>query len=119
MVLFNGIEGVRTPCCANYIQMQTFYLVHVPWGASSIFLKHHFVVIIVFDVTWYLFVLNNIKGVLIPCLCTLYFIQIEYFVHKPWGASSYYLEHCFGLIIISLFDSLFGSFDCYLHLLEV
>jgi hypothetical protein len=82
-------------------------------------LKHLFVVIIVFDVTWYLFVLNNIEGVMIPCLCTLYFIQIEYFMHKPWGASSYYLEHCFGLIIISLFDSLFGSFDCYLHLLEV
>jgi hypothetical protein len=33
----------------------------------------HFAVIIVFDVTWYLFVLNNIEVVMIPCLCTLYF----------------------------------------------
>jgi hypothetical protein len=36
-------------------------------------LKHHFAVIIAFDVTWYLFVLNNIDGVMIPSLCTLYF----------------------------------------------
>jgi hypothetical protein len=36
-------------------------------------LKHHFAVIIVFDVTWYHFVLNNIEGVMNPCLCTLYF----------------------------------------------
>jgi hypothetical protein len=41
------------------------------------------------------------------------------FVHKPWGSSSYYLEHCLGLLIISLFDSLFESFDCYLLLLKV
>jgi hypothetical protein len=39
---FNGIEGVRIPCCANYIQMQTFYLVHVPWGASSFYFKAPF-----------------------------------------------------------------------------
>jgi hypothetical protein len=31
-------------------------------------------------------------------------IQMEYLVHKLWEDSSYYLEHCFGLIIISLFD---------------
>jgi hypothetical protein len=54
---------------------------------------------------------------MIPCLCTLYFNQIEYFVHKPWEASSYYLEHCFGLIIISLFNLFFRSFDRSLHLL--
>jgi hypothetical protein len=36
-------------------------------------LKHHLVVIIVFDVSLYHFVLNNIEGVTIPCLCTLYF----------------------------------------------
>jgi hypothetical protein len=35
-------------------------------------LNHHFAVIIVFDVIWYDFVLNNIEGVMIPCLCTLY-----------------------------------------------
>jgi hypothetical protein len=44
-------------------------------------------------------------------------IQMEYVVHKPWGASSYYLEHPFGLIIISLFNFFFGLFDCSLHLL--
>jgi len=44
--------------------------------------------------------------------------QIEYFVHTPWGASSYYLEHIFYLIIISLFNLLFGLFDCSLHLLK-
>jgi hypothetical protein len=46
-------------------------------------------------------------------------IQIEYFVHKPWGASSYYLEHPFGLILISLLSLFFGSFDCSLHSLKV
>jgi hypothetical protein len=46
---------------------------HVPWGASSFYLNHHFVVIIVFDFTWYHFSLNNIEGVMIPCSCTLYF----------------------------------------------
>jgi hypothetical protein len=39
-------------------------------------------------------------------------------VHKPWGASSYYLEHPFGLIMISLFNLFFGSIDCSLHLLK-
>jgi hypothetical protein len=29
--------------------------------------KHHFTVIIVFDFTWYHFVLNNIEGLMIPC----------------------------------------------------
>jgi hypothetical protein len=36
-------------------------------------LKHHLAIIIVFDVTLYHFVLNNIEVVMIPCLCTLYF----------------------------------------------
>jgi hypothetical protein len=40
-------------------------------------------------------------------------------VHTPWGVSSYYLEHLFDLIIISLFNLFFESFDCSLHLLEV
>jgi hypothetical protein len=99
--------------------MQTLYPVHIPWGASSFHLKHHFAVIIVFDFTWYHFVLNNIEGVMISCLCTLYFNSNRIFVHKPWGDSSYYSEHCFDLIIISLFDLRFGSLDCSLHLLEV
>jgi hypothetical protein len=60
-------------CCANCIQMQTFQFLHVRWGASSFHLKHHFAVSIVFNFTWYHFVLNNIEGVMIPCLCTLYF----------------------------------------------
>jgi hypothetical protein len=109
---------LRIPCCANYIQMQTFYFLHVPWEASSFHLKHHFAVSIVFNFTWYHFVLNNIEGVMIPCLCTLYFNSNNNFMHKPWGAFSYYLEHHFGLIIISLFNSFFGSFDCSLLLLE-
>jgi hypothetical protein len=49
-------------------------------------------------------------------------------VHTPWGASSYYLEHPFGLIIISLFncslDRLLSSFvevypSCYLILFAI
>jgi hypothetical protein len=39
-------------------------------------------------------------------------------VRTPWGASSYYLEHLLDLIIISLFNLFFGSFDCSLHLLK-
>jgi hypothetical protein len=54
--------------------------------------------------------------------------KIEYFVHTPWGASSYYLEHPFGLIIRSLFncsfDRLLSSFvevypSCYLILFGI
>jgi hypothetical protein len=92
---------------------------HIPWGASSFHLKRHFVAIIVFDFTWYHFVLNNIEGVMIPCLCTLYFNSNWIFCTQTLGAFSYYLEHYFGLIIISLFNLFFGSFDCFLHLLEV
>jgi hypothetical protein len=62
-------------------------------------LKHHFAVIIVFDFTWYHFVLNNIEGVMIPSCAPYTSIQMEYVVHKPWGASSYYLEHWFDLIL--------------------
>jgi hypothetical protein len=49
-------------------------------------LKHHFVVIIVFDVTWYHFVLNNIEGVMIPCLCTLYFNSNRIFCAQALGS---------------------------------
>src|SRR6266480_577194 len=52
-------------------------------------------------------------------LCTLYPNATILFVHVPWGASSIYLERNFGLIIISLFNLFFGSFDCFLHSLEV
>jgi hypothetical protein len=85
--------------------MQTFYLVHVPWGTSSFHFKApfsgyhsiwcHFVSFLFWIISreWWFHV------------CAPYTsIQMEYRVHKPWGASSYYLEHCFGLIIISLFD---------------
>jgi hypothetical protein len=86
----NVIEGVRIRCCENCIQIQTFQFLHVPWGDSSFHLKYHFAVIIIFDFTWYHFVLNNIEGVMIPCCAPYTLIQIEYFVHKPWGSSSYY-----------------------------
>jgi hypothetical protein len=59
---------------------------HVPWGASSFHLKHHFAVIIVFDFTWYHFVLNNIEGVMIPCLCTLYFNSNRIFCAQTLGS---------------------------------
>jgi hypothetical protein len=71
--VLNVIEGVRIPCYANCIQIQTFQFLHVPWGASLFHLKHYFAVSIVFNFTWYYFVLNNIKEVMITCLCTLYF----------------------------------------------
>jgi hypothetical protein len=70
---FNGIEGVRIPCCANCIQIEHAILCTYLGELPHFILKHHLAVIIVFDVTWYLFVLNNIEGVMISCLCTLYF----------------------------------------------
>ena len=55
-------------------------------------------------------------------VCALYTpMQIVYFVHKPWGASSYYLEHVswsYHNIYLS-FGIFFGSFDCLLHLLKL
>ena len=50
----------------------TFYFMHVPWGASSFDLEQYLVVIIRVLFTWYLLFLNDIMGVMIPCLCTLY-----------------------------------------------
>ena len=82
----NVIEGVRIPCCANCIQIQTFQFLHVPWGASSFHLKHHFAVSIVFNFTWYHFVLNNIEGVMIPCVCTLYFNSNRIFCAHTLGS---------------------------------
>jgi hypothetical protein len=83
--VLNVIEGVRTPC-ANCIQMQIFQFFHVPWGASSFHLKHHFLVIMVFYFTWYHFSLNNIEGVMIPCSCTLYFNSNIIFCAHPLGS---------------------------------
>jgi hypothetical protein len=84
--ILNVIEGVRIPCCANCIQMQTFQFLHVPWGASSFYLKYHFTVIIVFEFTWYHFVLNNIEGLMIPYLCTLYFNPNRIFCTQTLGS---------------------------------
>jgi hypothetical protein len=92
---------------------------HVPWGASSFHLKCHFVVIIVFDFTWYHFVLNK-EGVMILCLCTLYFNSNRIFCAQTLGSFLILFKAFFcGLIIISLFNLFFGSFDCSLHSLEV
>jgi hypothetical protein len=59
---------------------------HVPWGASFVHLKHHFAVSIVFNFTWYHFVLNNIEGVMIPCLCALYFNSNKIFCVQTLGS---------------------------------
>jgi hypothetical protein len=59
---------------------------HVPWGASLVHLKHHFVVSMVFNFTWNHFVLNNIEGVMIPCLCTLYFNPNRIFCAQTLGS---------------------------------
>ena len=56
--------------CKLYSNANIPFFLHVPWGASSFHLKHHFAVSIVFNFTWYHFVLNNIEGVMIPCVCT-------------------------------------------------
>jgi hypothetical protein len=72
-VCFIGNEGVRIPCCAHCIQMQHSILCTYLGELSHSILKHHFAVIKIFEFTWYRFVLNNIEGVMIPCLCTLYF----------------------------------------------
>jgi hypothetical protein len=41
---------------------------------------------------------------MIPCLCTLYFNSNGISCAQTLGSFSYYLDHCFGLIIKSLFD---------------
>jgi hypothetical protein len=99
---------------------------HVPWGASSFHLKRHFVVIIVFDFTWYHFVLNNIEGVMIPCLCTLYFNSNWIFYAQTLGSflilfrSLFWSYHNifikFVLSIIWLLSWFIWSFLCYLIL---
>ena len=66
---------------------------HVPWGASSFYLKYSFAAIINLYFTWYL-LLWVILWEWWFHVCAPYFsMQIVYFVHKPWGASAYYLEH--------------------------
>jgi hypothetical protein len=82
-------------------------------------LKHHFVVIIVFDVTWYHFVLNNIEGVMIPCLCTLYFNSNRICCAQTLGGffilfralfwSSHNILICFAIWIFWLLSSFVGS----------
>jgi hypothetical protein len=74
-------------------------ILHVPWGASSFHLKRHSVAIIVFDFTWYHFALNNIEGVMIPYLCTLYFNSNRIFCTQTLGS------------FLVLFRTLF----CYYH----
>jgi hypothetical protein len=69
----NGIEGARIPCCAIVFKCKHSILCTYLRELLHFILKNNFVVIIAFDVTLYHFVLNNIEGVMIPCLCTLYF----------------------------------------------
>jgi hypothetical protein len=83
---FKWYWGSEDSICANCIQMQIFQFLHVPWGASSFHLKHHFAVSIVFNFTWYHFILNNIEGVMIPCLCTLYFNSNRIFCAHTLGS---------------------------------
>lgn len=45
------------------------YFVHVPWGASSFYLKHQFVLIILFISHGILIGLNNIVGMRMPYAC--------------------------------------------------
>jgi hypothetical protein len=106
-------ESEDSILCKLYSDANIHFL-HVSWGASSFYLKHHFAVSIVFNFTWNILFWIILREwwfhVCAPCTS----IQIAFFVHKPWGASSYYSECPFGLIIISLFNLFFGSFDCSL-----
>ena len=45
------------------------YFVHVPWGASSFYLNHQFVLIILFISLGILIGLNNIEGMRMPYAC--------------------------------------------------
>jgi hypothetical protein len=106
--------------CKLYSNANILFFLHVPWGASSFHLKHHFAVIVVFDFTWYHFVLNNIEGVVIPCLCTLYFNSNRIFCTQTLGGflilfralfwSYHNIFISFVLWIIWLLSSFVGSF---------
>jgi hypothetical protein len=60
-------------------------------------------------------ILNDIEGVRIPCLCILYSMQKLKFMHEPWGASLFHLNH-FWLLSSYLVMSnwFFVSLDCLL-----
>ena len=45
------------------------YFVHVPWGASSFYLIHKFMLIILFIYLGILIGLNNIEGMRMPYAC--------------------------------------------------
>jgi hypothetical protein len=126
----NGIEGVRIPCCAKCIQMQTFQFLHVPWGASLVRLKHHFTISMVFNFTWNHFVLNNIEGVMIPCLCTLYFNPNRIFCAQTLGSflilfrAPFWSNHNIFIQFVLWVDWLLSSFgevypSCYLILFAI
>jgi hypothetical protein len=101
---------------------------HVPWGASLFHLKHHFAVIIVVDFTWCHCVLNNIEEVMIPCLCTFYFISNRIFCAQALGSfliifrASFWSYHNiftqFFLWIILLLSSFVGSLSIMLFCLQ-
>jgi hypothetical protein len=101
---------------------------HIPWGAFSFHLKHHFAVIIVVDITWYHCVVNNIEGVMIPCLCNFYFNSNRIFCAQVLGSfliifrASFWSYHNiftqFVLWIIWLLSSFVGSLSIMLFCLQ-
>ena len=66
---------------------------HVPWGASSFYLMHHFVVIIRFYFTWYPFLWMILWEWWYHVCAPIFQYKLSIFMHKPWGASLYYLEY--------------------------
>ena len=76
---------------------------HVPWGASSFYLKHYFVVIIRVSFTWY-FLFWMILWEWWFHVCALDTpMQIVYFEHKPWELPHIIQSTLLDLIIISIF----------------
>jgi hypothetical protein len=86
------------------------YFVHVPWGASSFYLKHQFVLIILFISHGILIGLNNIVGMRMPYACACC-IQMQIIICAQALGSLLILFRAFflGLIIISIS---FGIFFC-------
>jgi hypothetical protein len=110
---------VRIPCCAIVFKCKHSILCTYLGELPHFILKHRFAVIIALDVTWYHFVLNNIEGVMIPCLCTLYFNSNEICCAQTLGSffilfralfwSSHNIFIWFAIWIFWLLSSFIGS----------
>ena len=104
------------------------YFVHVPWGASSFYLKHQFVLIILFLSHGILIGLNNIVGMRMPYACACCIQMQNLICAQDLGSLlilfralflifSKYLFHLVSSYVQLVFcfvNWFFGSSDCLL-----